>query len=98
MLRKSDAFDFARPEFTNLRQARAARAIGSSVACIADMVVARATSSEDQKKIAAQIQARAFEQTTYIPLGQYVATSIRRRRCSGTWIKPTDAKPNGCRE
>ncbi|HEY0328592.1 MAG TPA: ABC transporter substrate-binding protein, partial [Rhodopseudomonas sp.] len=32
---------------------------------------ARAGSSDEQKKIAAQIQLRAFDQTTYIPLGQF---------------------------
>jgi peptide/nickel transport system substrate-binding protein len=49
---------------------------------------ARATSSEDQKKIAAQIQARAFEQTTYIPLGQYVATSVWRKELTGVLDGP----------
>jgi peptide/nickel transport system substrate-binding protein len=49
---------------------------------------ARASSSEDQKKIAAQIQARAFDQTTYIPLGQYVATSIWRKELTGVLDGP----------
>lgn len=49
---------------------------------------ARATSSEDQKKIAAQIQARAFDQTTYIPLGQYVATSVWRKELTGVLDGP----------
>ena len=48
----------------------------------------RASSSEDQKKIAAQIQARAFEQTTYIPLGQYVATSVWRKELTGVLDGP----------
>jgi peptide/nickel transport system substrate-binding protein len=49
---------------------------------------ARATSSGDQKKIADQIQARAFDQTTYIPLGQYVATSVWRKELTGVLDGP----------
>lgn len=44
---------------------------------------ARAGSADEQKKIAAEIQARAFEQTTYIPLGQYFAVSFWRKEVSG---------------
>ena len=35
------------------------------------------------KKIAAEIQARVFEQVTYIPLGHYVAPSVWRKSLSG---------------
>ena len=44
---------------------------------------ARAGSADEQKKIAAEIQARAFEQTTYIPLGQYFAVSFWRKEVTG---------------
>jgi peptide/nickel transport system substrate-binding protein len=43
----------------------------------------RATSAEDQKKIAAELQARVFEQVIYIPLGQYEAPSVWRKALSG---------------
>jgi peptide/nickel transport system substrate-binding protein len=44
---------------------------------------ARATSPDEQKKIAAEIQARVFEQVVYLPLGQYVAPSVWRKSLSG---------------
>jgi peptide/nickel transport system substrate-binding protein len=44
---------------------------------------ARSSSPEEQKKIAAEIQARVYEQVTYIPLGQYVAPSVWRKSLSG---------------
>jgi len=44
---------------------------------------ARSTSPDEQKKLAAAIQARVYEQVTYIPLGQYVAPSAWRKSLSG---------------
>jgi peptide/nickel transport system substrate-binding protein len=44
---------------------------------------ARSTSPDEQKKLAAEIQARAYEQVAYIPLGQYVAPSVWRKSLSG---------------
>jgi peptide/nickel transport system substrate-binding protein len=44
---------------------------------------ARSSSPDEQKKIAAEIQARVYEQVTYIPLGQYVAPSVWRKSLSG---------------
>jgi peptide/nickel transport system substrate-binding protein len=44
---------------------------------------ARATSPDEQKKFAAEIQALAFEQVAYIPLGQYEAPSVWRKSLSG---------------
>lgn len=44
---------------------------------------ARSTSADEQKKIAEQIQARVFEQVTYLPLGQYTAPSAWRKEISG---------------
>src|SRR3954454_2894909 len=44
---------------------------------------ARATSPDEQKKLAAEIQALTFEQVAYIPLGQYVAPSSWRKSLSG---------------
>jgi peptide/nickel transport system substrate-binding protein len=49
---------------------------------------ARAGSADEQKKIAAQIQARAYDQTTYIPLGQYFAISVWRKELSGVLDGP----------
>ncbi len=49
---------------------------------------ARAGSPEEQKKIAADIQARAFEQVTYIPLGQYFAASVWRKELTGVLDGP----------
>lgn len=44
---------------------------------------ARARTLDEQKKIAAEVQARVFEQVTYIPLGQYVSPSVWRKSLSG---------------
>lgn len=44
---------------------------------------ARSTSADEQKKIAADIQARVFEQVIYLPLGQYTAPSAWRKEISG---------------
>lgn len=49
---------------------------------------ARSTSPEEQKKIAAQIQERAYEQVTYIPLGQYTAPSVWRTSLKGVLDGP----------
>jgi peptide/nickel transport system substrate-binding protein len=44
---------------------------------------ARASSPEEQKKIADEIQKEAYDQVTYIPLGQYVQPSVWRKSLSG---------------
>src|SRR3954451_18589669 len=44
---------------------------------------ARSTSPDEQKKIAAEIQARVYEQVIYIPLGQYIAPSAWRKSLTG---------------
>jgi peptide/nickel transport system substrate-binding protein len=44
---------------------------------------ARATSLEEQKKIAAEIQKEVYEQVIYIPLGQYQAPSVWRKSLTG---------------
>src|SRR5689334_6697206 len=44
---------------------------------------ARSTSPDEQKKIAAEIQARVYEQVIYIPLGQYTAPAAWRKSLSG---------------
>src|SRR5436305_13375170 len=44
---------------------------------------ARSTSAEEQKKIAAEIQARVYEQVIYIPLGQYTAPAAWRKSLTG---------------
>ncbi|MGY4311647.1 ABC transporter substrate-binding protein [Bradyrhizobium sp. JR3.5] len=44
---------------------------------------ARAGSPEAQKKIAAEIQARALDRVTYIPLGQYFAPSVWHKELTG---------------
>jgi peptide/nickel transport system substrate-binding protein len=49
---------------------------------------ARSTSPDEQKKLAAEIQARAYEQVAYIPLGQYVAPSVWRKSLSGVLDGP----------
>jgi peptide/nickel transport system substrate-binding protein len=43
----------------------------------------RATSPEEQKKIAEEIQKEAYDQVIYIPLGQYTAPSAWRKSLSG---------------
>ena len=66
---------------------------------------ARASSPEEQKKIAAEIQKEAYEQVIYIPLGQYTrrahggnrspaCSTARRRRCSGISTR-ANRPPNG---
>jgi peptide/nickel transport system substrate-binding protein len=49
---------------------------------------ARASSPEEQKKIAADIQKEAYEQVIYIPLGQYFAPSVWRKSISGVLDGP----------
>jgi peptide/nickel transport system substrate-binding protein len=49
---------------------------------------ARATSPEDQKKIAADIQKEAFDQVIYIPLGQYLGPSAWRTSLTGVLDGP----------
>src|SRR4030081_3530186 len=44
---------------------------------------ARSTSPDEQKKIAADIQARVYEEVIYIPLGQYIAPSAWRKSLTG---------------
>jgi peptide/nickel transport system substrate-binding protein len=44
---------------------------------------ARAGTPEEQKKIAADLQKRAYEQVIYIPLGQYLAPSAWSTKLSG---------------
>jgi peptide/nickel transport system substrate-binding protein len=43
----------------------------------------RATSPEEQKKIAEEIQKEAYDQVIYIPLGQYLAPSAWRKSLTG---------------
>ena len=49
---------------------------------------ARASTPEDQKKIAADLQKHAYEQAIYIPLGQYFAPSAWRTSLSGVLDGP----------
>ncbi len=49
---------------------------------------ARAPSPDAQKKIASEIQARALEQVTYIPLGQYFAPSVWHKELTGVLDGP----------
>ena len=49
---------------------------------------ARSTSPDEQKKIAAEIQARVYEQVTYIPLGQYMAPAAWRKSLTGVLDGP----------
>ena len=49
---------------------------------------ARATSPDEQKKIAADIQKQAYEHVIYIPLGQYLAPSGWRKSLSGVLDGP----------
>lgn len=49
---------------------------------------ARSTSPDEQNKIAEQIQERAYEQVTYIPLGQYTAPSVWRTSLKGVLDGP----------
>ena len=48
----------------------------------------RATSLDDQKKIAADIQKEAYDQVIYIPLGQYQGPSAWRKSLSGVLDGP----------
>ena len=52
---------------------------------------ARATTPEDQKKIAAEVQARALEQVAYLPLGEYQIPSVWRTSLTG--VLPGAATP-----
>src|SRR5882762_7570133 len=49
---------------------------------------ARSTSPDEQKKIAAEIQARVYEQVIYIPLGQYMAPAAWRKSLTGVLDGP----------
>ncbi|WP_291860373.1 ABC transporter substrate-binding protein [Bradyrhizobium sp.] len=49
---------------------------------------ARASTAEEQKKIAADLQKHAYEQAIYIPLGQYFAPSAWRTSLSGVLDGP----------
>jgi peptide/nickel transport system substrate-binding protein len=49
---------------------------------------ARSTSLDEQKKLAAEIQKQAFEQVTYVPLGQYTAPSVWRKSLKGVLEGP----------
>src|SRR3954470_14564079 len=44
---------------------------------------ARSTSPDEQKKIAAELQAHVYQQVIYIPLGQYTAPSAWRKSLTG---------------
>jgi peptide/nickel transport system substrate-binding protein len=48
----------------------------------------RATTLEDQKKIAAEIQKEAYEQVIYIPLGQYTQPTAWRKSLTGVLDGP----------
>ncbi len=48
----------------------------------------RATSPDDQKKVAVDIQKHVMEQVTYIPLGQYEAPSVWRTSLKGVLDGP----------
>ncbi|CAN5392047.1 ABC transporter substrate-binding protein [soil metagenome] len=43
----------------------------------------RTSSPEEQKKIAAELQERIYDQVIYIPLGQYTAPSVWRKELTG---------------
>jgi peptide/nickel transport system substrate-binding protein len=49
---------------------------------------ARASSPEEQKEIAREIQARVYDQVIYIPLGQYTVPSVWRKEISGVLDGP----------
>lgn len=49
---------------------------------------ARASSPDEQKKVAADLQKHAYEQVIYIPLGQYLAPSGWRKSLSGVLDGP----------
>ena len=52
------------------------------------VVRVRATNSDDQRKIAEDIQKRVMEQVTYIPLGQFVQPSVWRKSLKGVLDGP----------
>jgi peptide/nickel transport system substrate-binding protein len=43
----------------------------------------RASSLDEQKKLAAEIQQEAYDQVIYVPLGQFLAPSAWRKSLSG---------------
>jgi peptide/nickel transport system substrate-binding protein len=49
---------------------------------------ARASSLEEQKKLAAEIQQEAYDQVIYLPLGQFLAPSAWRKSLSGVLDGP----------
>jgi peptide/nickel transport system substrate-binding protein len=49
---------------------------------------ARASSSEDQKTIATEIQKEVYDEVIYIPLGQYLIPSAWRKSLSGVLDGP----------
>jgi peptide/nickel transport system substrate-binding protein len=49
---------------------------------------ARASSPEEQKKIAAEIQKENYDQVLYVPLGQYTVPSAWRKSLSGVLEGP----------
>jgi len=49
---------------------------------------ARASTPEEQKKIAASIQQEAYDQVIYIPLGQFTQPSVWRKSLSGVLDGP----------
>jgi peptide/nickel transport system substrate-binding protein len=49
---------------------------------------ARATTPEDQKKIAEEIQKEVYDQVIYVPLGQYLAPSVWRKSLTGVLDGP----------
>lgn len=44
---------------------------------------ARATSLDEQKKLAAEVQARAYDQVAYLPLGEYKTPAVWRKSLTG---------------
>ena len=48
----------------------------------------RASSLEEQKKLAAEIQEEAYDQVIYLPLGQFLAPSAWRKSLSGVLDGP----------
>ena len=52
---------------------------------------ARATTADEQKKIAAEVQARALEEVAYLPLGEYQIPSVWRTSLTG--VLPGAATP-----
>jgi peptide/nickel transport system substrate-binding protein len=49
---------------------------------------ARATSPEERKKLAEEVQKENYDQVIYIPLGQYLAPSAWRKSLSGVLDGP----------